>query len=488
MENLKLAAIVMMQKNEQRLLEFWIKYHADIFGYENLFVFDNGSDCSVTIDVLNDAFNKGANIIWSCNSPSDFENKGKILSQKARELFGDGYEYVVPLDCDEMLCLIQGETKTPVLNKDAIVDELVGALDCKEHLFRIEHTFFNIPGGHRFYYSGIRKLILKKSDKVVDLDTGFHLYDFNKKKDLVDPGIIRPSSFAVLHFHNKPYSLFIKSAREKMKLRVRSFSRSELSAYKGKGNHLIPYFFMSEEEYLKRFTGGGSLDLREQFGDIADMVPYADHKSVCNEGALRELLDPFNAEYFVGKVNMTRREVLSFGQCLAKAMTYIEYGVGGSTAMACESGVQNIFSIETDLDFISKVIEKYCLNPYVLGGRINFKHIDFRQTKEWGYPVLPLDARRVKAYLGCLLNPPLNPDVILIDGRYRAACAIASYIGCPGAGDILIHDYFSRPHYHIVEEIFNIKSRVDDLVYLERKSGMDRRAQELLNIYLSDPR
>lgn len=39
-----LTACVMMQRNEVNALEPWTKYHAVLFGLENLYVIDHGSD------------------------------------------------------------------------------------------------------------------------------------------------------------------------------------------------------------------------------------------------------------------------------------------------------------------------------------------------------------------------------------------------------------------------------------------------------------
>ena len=37
------VACVMMQKDEVHLLEPWLAYHGYLFGFENLYVLDNGS-------------------------------------------------------------------------------------------------------------------------------------------------------------------------------------------------------------------------------------------------------------------------------------------------------------------------------------------------------------------------------------------------------------------------------------------------------------
>ena len=45
----------MMQKNEDDLLEPWIKYHSNMFGAENLFIYDNGSTSPLVAEVLEKA-------------------------------------------------------------------------------------------------------------------------------------------------------------------------------------------------------------------------------------------------------------------------------------------------------------------------------------------------------------------------------------------------------------------------------------------------
>lgn len=43
-------------------------------------------------------------------------------------------------------------------------------------------------------------------------------------------------------------------------------------------------------------------------------------------------------------------------------------------------------------------------------------------------------------------------DTVLIDGRFRVACALSTILEChnnPGL-KILIHDFWNRPHYHVL--------------------------------------
>ena len=56
-----------------------------------------------------------------------------------------------------------------------------------------------------------------------------------------------------MHFHNKPFDVLKKHAKQKLTGRVADFSEASLTQYKDTGSHLVKYFFMTEEEYLNSF-------------------------------------------------------------------------------------------------------------------------------------------------------------------------------------------------------------------------------------------
>jgi|LakMenE18May11ns_1017448.scaffolds.fasta_scaffold9924938_3 hypothetical protein len=47
----------------------------------------------------------------------------------------------------------------------------------------------------------------------------------------------------------------------------------------------------------------------------------------------------------------------------------------------------------------------------------------------------------------------LLPDVVLIDGRFRVACFLASVLSATKFTQIFFDDYVDRDYYHVVEEI-----------------------------------
>jgi hypothetical protein len=83
-------------------------------------------------------------------------------------------------------------------------------------------------------------------------------------------------------------------------------------------------------------------------------------------------------------------------------------------------------------------------------------HADIGPTREWGNPAdrskVHLWPRYCSGVWARIANERLpQPDLVLIDGRFRVACLLATLVmGRPGTR-ILFDDYFDRPAYHRVE-------------------------------------
>jgi hypothetical protein len=139
---------------------------------------------------------------------------------------------------------------------------------------------------------------------------------------------------------------------------------------------------------------------------------------------------------------------------LQRVRTYLEYGSGGSTVMAARIGVPIIHSIESDEAFLSAVLEKALkANP---SADIHAHYVDIGPTLDFGVPADSCSAARWPLYcIGAwesLLKADNGPELILIDGRFRVACFLASiWFAKPGTC-ILFDDYFDREEYHVVEK------------------------------------
>ncbi len=139
-------------------------------------------------------------------------------------------------------------------------------------------------------------------------------------------------------------------------------------------------------------------------------------------------------------------------QCLSASQVYLEYGAGGSTLLAGQMGVQNIISVESDKKFLDSIVAKCNARHY----EFIPCHVDIGPTKEWGHPV---DKTAADQWPNYCIRPWIvaadcqaNPDLVLIDGRFRVACFLATLIYAKPNTIILFDDYMDRTHYHVVEK------------------------------------
>lgn len=224
----------------------------------------------------------------------------------------------------------------------------------------------------------------------------------------------------------------------------------------------------------------------------------------CDFNALFEQRSPFPTSAFVHPVKNDRQrpgwaprlygdsvraspsEIEAIARRMSVSHRYIEYGCGGSTALALDCGIQNVVSIETDLAFCESTIEKYHLRKFIDVGRLHLRHIDLGRTTSWGFPILPPRERQIREFLSAPASSG-GFDLAFIDGRYRVAAAAACYLAAPHA-IIMIHDYQSRPEYHVVEEFLDRSTMIEELSIFSGRPDQLHRAKEILEQFISDAR
>ncbi|HTB80435.1 MAG TPA: hypothetical protein VK717_06080 [Opitutaceae bacterium] len=188
-------------------------------------------------------------------------------------------------------------------------------------------------------------------------------------------------------------------------------------------------------------------------------------------------------------MRMSDAEITAFATAVNTATHYLEYGAGGSTKLAAKvPTLSTITSVESDPDFINHHVKTDAgVQAAVQSGRLRFLIADLGPTEAWGHPS---DRRKAHLWPNYALCPYLHgyqPDLILIDGRFRVACGLAAALQAPDA-TILVHDYSIRPRYKILERFLKIEERVDTLVRCRRRENMDENAaRRLLGVYLYCP-
>ncbi|NJL07365.1 MAG: hypothetical protein HC900_03210 [Methylacidiphilales bacterium] len=256
--------ISLVQRNEGRLLDIWIKYHSSLVRPQDIFIFDNMSTDPLTIDVIEKARQLNVNII------SDFENfehKGKAVSKLIADRQGE-YDWFIPLDCDEFVATCDEDG---VHGGASVVEDL--SRRGEKPLIRIDKQILNVPHTSWGYFYPIRKLIVK-SGISIELDKGYHRFDWSTNRDTVDPQLLDESKICYIHFHNRPFPGLIEAAKAKLSQRVPDFSRGTLESYKGEGVHLVNYFFLSPVSYLEKFNKR-DVDFTQIFSDLGLDVPFS---------------------------------------------------------------------------------------------------------------------------------------------------------------------------------------------------------------------
>ena len=154
-----------------------------------------------------------------------------------------------------------------------------------------------------------------------------------------------------------------------------------------------------------------------------------------------------------------------FERLLGDSDLYIEYGSGGSTVLAASLG-KSFVSVESDRRMSKDLQDR--IGPSTESGRI--VSVDIGATGAWGAPLMthPNDDRleRWSHYVTApweQLQEDVLPDLVLVDGRFRVACALYSLIKLHAKpqATILFDDYRWRSHFHVIE----------DYARLERMAG-----------------
>lgn len=135
------------------------------------------------------------------------------------------------------------------------------------------------------------------------------------------------------------------------------------------------------------------------------------------------------------------------------AKVILEYGSGGSTVIAGAVPGARVFSVESDADWLQGMERWFAANPPV--AEVSLHHANIGPTKEWGNPV---NNRKVGLWPGYPHSvwdreDFRQPDIVLIDGRFRLACFLTVLFRTKAPVKVLWDDYTGRPNYHAAERL-----------------------------------
>jgi hypothetical protein len=144
---------------------------------------------------------------------------------------------------------------------------------------------------------------------------------------------------------------------------------------------------------------------------------------------------------------MPHEETVFLRRQLRRARSYLEFGAGGSTLLALSQGVPHVVSVESDARLAGY------LESVAISSPSNYTcHVPtMNAISAWGFPVHEGDLTELGRAYAHAAEGLSGFDTVLIDGRFRVACALAVATKVTGKTTLMIDDYGDREHYEVVE-------------------------------------
>lgn len=147
-------------------------------------------------------------------------------------------------------------------------------------------------------------------------------------------------------------------------------------------------------------------------------------------------------------IMMPEQEAMALAEEYSKAECILEFGSGGSTALASRMG-KKVFSVESDRAWADRIAKETSAVVH---------HVDIGPTKGHGHPKDRSMQHKWPDYPISVWERAdfVEPDLILIDGRFRVACFLVALLKIKRETLILFDD-FEREQYKIVKNFFKPK-------------------------------
>jgi hypothetical protein len=153
-------------------------------------------------------------------------------------------------------------------------------------------------------------------------------------------------------------------------------------------------------------------------------------------------------------LTLPEAEAAHVAEAYDAADVILEYGSGGSTVMASELPGKTVFSVESDQAWLRMMHGWLAQNRPAQGTRVEIIWSNVGETGDWGRPVNDAGWRHYADYPLAIWQREdfVQPDVVLVDGRFRPGCAMATAFCTARPVTVLVDDYKRRKSYHAIEE------------------------------------
>lgn len=134
-----------------------------------------------------------------------------------------------------------------------------------------------------------------------------------------------------------------------------------------------------------------------------------------------------------------------FKRSIHEDSIYAEYGCGASTIWVTKHIGCKVFSVDSSREWIDRVNQECSAFK-----QLTLHFVDIGSVGAWGRPVSYDKSGNFADYTDWIWAH--DPDVVLVDGRFRVCCFLTCLISARRGTKILFDDYTNRPLYHIVEQ------------------------------------
>lgn len=153
----------------------------------------------------------------------------------------------------------------------------------------------------------------------------------------------------------------------------------------------------------------------------------------------------------------------------AAADVILEYGSGGSTVLASEMVGKTVYSVESSRVW-AKMMRAWFEQAQPPSMPV-VQHVNVGPTGKWGTPVDGSAFRRYHLYPCSIWDTEdfQHPDVVLVDGRFRVACALTVMLRATREVALLFDDYEGRKGYHMIEDFLEKTAVVGEMAKFKIK-------------------
>ncbi len=164
----------------------------------------------------------------------------------------------------------------------------------------------------------------------------------------------------------------------------------------------------------------------------------------------------------------------------------MEYGSGGSTYNATlRNNIKKIVSVESDKEWYNNILK---ITESYNNKKLIYEYIELNaKPNNFGYPE-NVSSEIMKSYPNIIEKYKDIPfDLVLIDGRFRVACALIIFKYINNNCYVIVDDIIGREHYN---EIFNFYDIIESggRMIVFKKKNVNNPSDNLINKYVNDPR